>query len=127
MTAPGRSILVADDEQGIRDLLCYTLEPEGFEVVTVCDGVQAVECLRGRAFDLVILDVHMPRMGGPEALARIREMRPSQRVIVVSSSSDVSHSLERAALAGGASICLFKPIELDDLFAAIEQALSAGG
>jgi CheY-like chemotaxis protein len=91
---PLRSILVADDEQGIRDLLHFVLEPLGFEVVTVSDGVDAVEEIKRRAFDLIILDVHMPALSGPDALKIIRELRPSQRVLVVSSGSDASQSFE---------------------------------
>lgn len=119
------TILIADDEPGFRDLFCFTLEPLGYEITTVADGLQALEAIRRRPFDLVVLDVHMPRMGGPEALTRIRELRPDQRVIVLSSSSDASHSFETLATASGASACLFKPVEIDELIAAIERAIAA--
>lgn len=118
------SILMADDELGFRDFFCFTLEPLGFEIVAVADGLEALEQLEKRAFDLVVLDVHMPRMGGPEALAKIRAIRPRQRVIVLSSSSDASQTFENQATAFGASACLFKPVELDELIGAIERALA---
>lgn len=119
-----RSILVADDEPGFRDLFRFTFEPLGFEVFTVADGVEALAAVEQRAFDLVVLDVHMPRMGGPEAFARLRETRPDQRILVISSSSDPARSFETAAVTAGAADCLFKPMDLDELIAAVEKALT---
>lgn len=124
MDFSGKSILVADDEQGIRDLLRFTLEPMGFEVLTVADGVEALQAVEARSFDLVLLDVHMPRLSGPEVLAKIRELRPAQRVLVVSSSSDASLSFEQRVAEYGAASCLFKPVELDELLDSIERALA---
>jgi CheY-like chemotaxis protein len=124
VSAKNTCILIADDDLGFRDLFSFTFEPMGYEVVTAADGFEALETIRKRSFDLVVLDVHMPRMGGPEALLRIRELRPEQRVIVLSSSSDESHSIEHRATTLGASACLFKPVDLDTLIAAIERALA---
>jgi CheY-like chemotaxis protein len=124
---PGKCILIADDEEGIRDLFRFTLEPLGVEVFTATDGWEALEAVRARSFDLVILDVHMPRLSGPEALVKIRELRPTQRVLVVSSSSDASHAFEQRASEFGASACLYKPVELDELLGAIDRALSEEG
>lgn len=123
----GKSILVADDEEGIRDLFRFTLEPLGVEVFTARDGWEALQTFQARSFDLVILDVHMPRMTGPEVLSRIREVRPTQKVLVVSSSSDASHSFEQRVTEFGASECLYKPVELDELIGSIERALSEEG
>ncbi|EAU64381.1 two-component response regulator [Stigmatella aurantiaca DW4/3-1] len=127
MSLAGKCILIADDEEGIRDLFRFTLEPLGVEVVTVSDGWEAFEAVQLRGFDLIILDVHMPRLSGPEVLVKIRELRPAQRVLVVSSSSDASHAFEQRVSEFGASACLYKPVELDELLSAIERALSEGG
>ncbi len=121
--AKHKSILVADDELGFRDLFSFCIAPLGYDVVAVCDGVEALEAIKARPFDLVVLDVHMPRMGGPEALAKIRELRRDQRVIVLSSSSDANHRFENSARELGARACLFKPVELDELVATIEHAM----
>jgi CheY-like chemotaxis protein len=127
MNASRKSILVADDEQGIRDLLHFTLEPLGFDVSTVRDGVEALQAVQERSFDLVLLDVHMPRLSGPEVLVKIREIRPTQKVLIVSSSSDASLSFEQRVAEFGVSACLFKPVELDELIGSIERALAEGG
>ncbi len=117
----GRSVLVADDEAGLRDLCHFALEPLGYEVVTVPDGLQAVAAIRGRAFDVVVLDVHMPRMGGPEAFDEIRKLRPGQAIVVVTSNSDFEGVFEQRVIGQGIC-CLHKPIGLDELIAALEGA-----
>jgi CheY-like chemotaxis protein len=116
--------LLADDEQGFHDLFHFTFEPLGFEVVTVADGHQAVDVVREHAFDLVILDVHMPRMGGAEALQRIREIRPNQKILMISS-SDIAQSLEAQMAASGAVECLYKPMDLDELLSIVERLLTS--
>jgi CheY-like chemotaxis protein len=118
------SILIADDEIGIRDLFRFTLEPLGFEIDAAEDGMKALELIGARPFDLVVLDVHMPRMGGREALARLRELRPGQKVIVMSGRSDLAQGLEAWAAEAGALACVFKPLELDELLEIIGRALA---
>ena len=124
MSGPRQSILIADDEQGFRDLFPFTLEPLGYEVVVAADGQEALDQVRRRSFDLVVLDVHMPRMDGLATLTRIRELRPAQRVVIMSSSSDPDQTFESRATEAGATSCLFKPVELDEIVRAIEQALT---
>ncbi len=82
-----KKILIADDEEGIRDLFRFLLETQGFEVFTANDGVEAVEVVKKNSLDIVFLDVHMPKMRGPEALKIIKEIKPEQVVVIFSSSS----------------------------------------
>lgn len=125
MRSPGHrgTILVADDEPGFREMLGFTLEPLGFSIVDVADGLEALEKIRKRAFDLVILDVNMPRMAGPETMTRIHELRPAQRIILLSSALEATGSFATEDLPEGTVNYLFKPVDLDELIAAIEQAL----
>lgn len=116
-------ILVADDEQGYRDLFTYILEPLGVTVTCVEDGQAAVEKVKEKAFDLILTDVHMPRLSGPEAIKQIKAMRPEQKIVVFSSSSDPSHSFEDHAKQEGALECLFKPVEASELERVLKLAL----
>ena len=127
MSGPRKSILIADNEQGFRDLFPFTLEPLGYEVVVVSDGQEALDQVRQRSFDLVILDVHMPRMDGLESLTRIRELRPAQRVLIMSGSYDPDQTFESRATEAGAMSCLSKPVALDEILQAVEQALAPAG
>jgi CheY-like chemotaxis protein len=119
----GRSILVADDEPGLRDLCHFALEPLGYEVLTVADGLEAVEEIRRRPFDVVVLDVHMPNMGGPQAFEEIRRIRPDQRFVVVTSNSDFEGVFEKRVVGQGVC-CLHKPISLDELTQALQSVLT---
>jgi DNA-binding response OmpR family regulator len=65
-------ILVVDDEESIQKLLTYPLEREGFEVVQARDGEEALERFRERSFDLVVLDLALPKVDGLEVCRRLR-------------------------------------------------------
>jgi CheY-like chemotaxis protein len=117
-------MLVADDEPGMRDLFRYCFEPADYDIDTAVDGESAVDAVRRRAYDLVVLDVHMSPIAGTEALAEIWRLRPDQKVLILSSGGGERLDLERAAARQGVR-WLRKPVELDELTGAIE-ALIAG-
>lgn len=118
------AVLVVDDEAGFHELFRFMLEPMGIRVETVCDGIQGLERLHAREYNLVILDVHMPRMLGVEMLRRLREFRPLQKVVVLSSLSDSQGPTgEKEALAMGALRCLRKPFEADEILEIVEREL----
>ncbi len=116
-----KKVLVIDDERGIRDMFCFLLEPEGFHVSTAKDGEEGVEIIKKESFDLVFLDVHMPKMCGPEALSIIKQIRPEQIVIIFSSSSDPNFTFESVARELGAYACLYKPVDIDEILDLIKK------
>ncbi len=118
-----KKILIADDEEGIRDLFRFILEPRGFEVFTAHDGEEAVEIVKKNNLDIVFLDVHMPVMRGPEALKIIKEIKPELVVVIFSSSSDPNFVFESEAMKLGAFDCMYKPFNIDDLLQIIERIL----
>lgn len=71
------SILIAEDEPALLELLSEVLEEAGYEVAAARDGVEALEQLERRPFDLLLTDIRMPRVDGLELLARIRAIRDS--------------------------------------------------
>jgi PAS domain S-box-containing protein len=80
------TVLLAEDEEGVREVVGRMLERMGFRVLPAQDGMAALEALdrSGGAITAVLLDVSMPRMGGSEVLRRIRETRPDLPVILMS-------------------------------------------
>lgn len=118
-----KKILIIDDEQGIRDMFRFLLQRHGFEVYTANDGVEGVMMVEKDNFDIVFLDVHMPRMAGPETLRRIKEIKPNLPVIIFSSSSDSTFAFEEKAVQLGAFACLYKPAEISDIIRVIEKAV----
>ena len=107
----GIEILIVDDEQGYRDLFTYMLAPLGLHVTCVCNGLEAVTEVEGKTYDLILMDVHMPEMTGPEALKKIKTIRPEQKVIIFSSSLDPTYNQEKEAEKEGAVEVLFKPVD----------------
>lgn len=121
---PGARILVAEDDPDIRDILVLTLEREGHRDVTaVADGAEAVAALGRESFDLVLLDVLMPRLSGIEVLQRLRRMPGGEDVpvIVVSALSDLDVVV--SCIREGADDHLAKPFDPVLLGARVEACL----
>lgn len=120
-------ILIIDDEEALRTVMAETLSQEGFQVELATDGVEGLEMLERKEYDVVLLDLRMPRKQGHEVLATIRKIQPQLSVIVV---SGLAHENEfKAALDAGAFACLKKPFDVDELIATIRRAIQirAGG
>ena len=77
------TLLIADDEQGYRDVLKVIFEDQGHSVRTVTDGRSALELLKAAPFDAVISDVRMPDMDGIEFLRAAREFYPEIGIILM--------------------------------------------
>ena len=88
------TILVVDDEQGIREVLQDVLGDEGHQVVAVEDGFHALEILEGDTVDLVILDVWLPNMGGIDVLKQIRDRWPEIEVVVISGHANINMAVQ---------------------------------
>jgi two-component system response regulator MprA len=115
------TVLVADDDRAIRESLGRALELEGYRVVGVDDGVQAVTRARRDAFDLLVLDVLMPGLDG---LGVCRVLRADgNRVPVLMLTARVETPDRVAGLDAGADDYLPKPFELDELLARLRALL----
>jgi len=119
-------ILLAEDEEVIRDMAQLGLESIGYTVLTAPDGATALSTFRARQddIDLVIADMVMPCLGGPELFARMKEIDPGVRVIV---SSGYSHDQEgRRMLRHGCLGYLQKPYNMDSLNQLVRTVLDSG-
>lgn len=118
-------ILLADDDELLRSTTADILEIEGFKVVTACDGREAVDLFQVNPtrFDLVLLDLIMPRLNGDDALALMRKIKPEMRALVVSGYPPEEISSRFAE--GKPTEYLVKPFTLTALLAAIRVALAA--
>lgn len=110
-------VLVADDEDEVREVFSEFLESEGFEVIQAVNGLEALLHVKRSRPSVVLLDLRMPRLGGLDALKRIRSFDPTIAVVILA--GDVDPDVRREALALGARAVLFKPIGLRDLLAAV--------
>lgn len=128
MTDPRRKILVADDENSIREILSIQLARMGYEVVLASDGVEAVAAYEAERPDLVLLDVMMPRLNGLNACQQIRtlEKKSGRRVpVLFLTARDTTHDKTSAALSGGDEF-VAKPVSLQELRERVEAALKKG-
>ena len=117
-------ILVADDDSGLRFSVREALATANrYEISEAFDGLDAVEKVRASRFDLVILDVDMPRLSGLEALKLIKEFDPSIQVIIMTAYANIDDAV--AAVKEGAYNYLSKPVAADDLLGMTERALKA--
>lgn len=82
------------------------------------NGQMALQWLKQRPFDVVLMDTHMPVLSGPEALSTIRVLYPRQKVILLSS---IPGRLAEAS--AGVMACLIKPVGVDDLLNTLQRAL----
>jgi DNA-binding response OmpR family regulator len=113
------SILFVDDEDALRTLVKNQLVTEGYAVETADDGDTAIEMLGAGRYDVVLLDVRMPRVSGVEVLKFIREKKLSPRVVMLTAVDDLSVAIESVKL--GANDYLTKPYDLTMLVNAIQR------
>jgi len=116
------SILVVDDEDALRTVLSGELASEGYEVQTASDGDEAVTEMGKANFDLVLLDIKMPRMNGFEVLKFIKEKHAKTKVVMLTGFADLKNAIESKKL--GADDFVSKPYDLVDLLTTIERVLS---
>ncbi len=117
-------ILVVDDEEPIRELVCYTLESEGFRADAVADGAAALSRLDAEPYDMVLLDRMLPGMQGTEVLRRIRA---SGRLPVILLTALGSEADRVAGLETGADDYVAKPFSPRELVARVRAVLRRSG
>jgi DNA-binding NtrC family response regulator len=110
---PMGSILVVDDDDGVRRFLSKALVRLGYEVETSSDGELAIQQLQRRAYDLVITDLKMPDLDGRDLLATIQESGVDTDVLMMSGAGTIPEAVE--AMRMGAKNFLEKPIDLNAL------------
>jgi len=116
-----KRILVADDDVTVRDWLAGILRAEKYQVATVSDGKAALKKILGSKFDLVLLDVRMPKMDGLDVLAALRGKKNLPKIIVVT--SDDSPQTLIAAIRENAHQYIAKPINQTALVTLVRQAI----
>jgi DNA-binding response OmpR family regulator len=117
-------ILLVDDEQPIQTLLSFPLQRDGYEVVQASDGREALNRFSEESFDLVVLDVMMPRMDGLEVCRRLRA-RSSVPIIMLTAKSDEIDKVLGLEL--GADDYITKPFSMREFRSRVKAALRRGG
>ena len=110
-------LLVVDDDPGIVSILSLSLKEAGYEVDEANDGIEAVELLQNKSYDVAIVDAIMPKMNGAEVCKFIKSHYPDVYIIGISGYPDSLKKLKNE----GADICFIKPFIIDQIKRAIKN------
>ncbi len=121
MSQNQKTILIVDDEPRQRELLSGFVQTLGCQAVEAASGEEALDYLQQQHADMVLLDVRLPGISGMDTLARIRQRDASKPVLLITAHADLRQAV--CAMKGGADDYLSKPVDLDELRAAILDAL----
>jgi len=114
-------ILIVDDEPGVRESLKGILGDEGYSVTAVDSGEAGLAALEGQRFDLLLLDVWLPKMDGLETLSRVRAIDPELPVVVISGHGNIDTAVRAVRL--GAQDFVEKPLSLEKTLLVVKNAL----
>ena len=113
-------ILLVDDEQSVQKLLAYPLRKEGYDVVPALDGREALEALRDRRFDLVVLDVMLPRVDGFDVCRQIRARSTVPIIMLTAKAEEIDKVL---GLELGADDYITKPFSVREFRSRVKAVL----
>ncbi|MBD3246707.1 MAG: response regulator [Candidatus Omnitrophica bacterium] len=110
-----RSVLLVDDEASMRDLLGRVLERRQATVWKAGNGEEALELFSVHRPQVVLLDVKLPGMEGPQILTKMKEISPDARIFFLTGAEDSRFSSPEKVEALGADGCFLKPVDIDEL------------
>jgi len=116
-------IVIAEDERDIRDLITFTLQFAGHEVISTANGAEAVEAVRREMPDIVLMDVRMPRLTGYDACRQLKADEATRDIPVVFLSAKGQEAEVKEGLEAGAIDYILKPFAPDQLTARVEEIL----
>ncbi|NWF94087.1 MAG: GAF domain-containing protein [Syntrophaceae bacterium] len=114
-------ILVIDDEESVRDILCRMLEVKGHRVVVASDGEEGIERFKNESFDLVFTDLGMPKISGLEVGKTIKEMNPKTPIVMI---TGWGMELNREKMSeSGIDLIISKPFQFDQVIELVSEAM----
>ncbi|MBN1181249.1 MAG: response regulator [Bacteroidales bacterium] len=118
-----KTILIVDDSESIREVVNFTLENEGYNVLIANDGQDALKFFNGDKIDLVVTDLHMPNMDGIALIKEIRTKSSYQRIPILFLTTESQAAKKLEAKEAGATGWIIKPFVPAKLIAAINKVL----
>ncbi len=120
---PKKKVLFVDDSGSIRTLVKMILEEAGYDVVTGTDGLDALQHLDGQLFDLIITDLHMPRMNGMELIREIRKQKGYRFAPILFLTTETNPELKHEAKVAGATGWITKPFDKEKFLQIIKKVI----
>ncbi|MBW2554645.1 MAG: sigma-54-dependent Fis family transcriptional regulator [Deltaproteobacteria bacterium] len=119
------SVLVVDDEPGIREFLQIMLDREGYDVSCAANGREAINFFKKKRYDVVVADIRMPKVNGFEVLTTIKEISPETNVIMITAYASFESAVE--SMKEGAYDYITKPFNVDEVKMTVKNALQKKG
>ena len=117
------SVMVVDDEPGIRDLFSDVITMRGHEAICAASGSEALSLLRSHRVDAIFLDIRMPNGDGISTLKQIRKLKPMPAVVMITGCG--RREIVDEAMDLGSSLCLMKPFSISDVTGVLDVVEAA--
>jgi CheY-like chemotaxis protein len=118
-------VLVADDDQAIRQLVCTIIKREGLEIDCAADGAEAIELLREHEYSVILLDLMMPRVDGHGVLRFLESERPAEKPWVIVMTANMQGA-QATANASAVFRVLPKPFDIKQLISDVKECHQLG-
>jgi two-component system alkaline phosphatase synthesis response regulator PhoP len=125
MTDKALRILIADDEPDVIEFLSYNLVKENYEVIKSYDGWEAVSLAVAHCPDLIIMDIHMPRLSGIDACRLLRSKKEQVHAPILFLTGDADEYISLSAIEAGGNHYVTKPVQIPFLMKMIREIIDA--
>lgn len=115
------AVLIAEDDEALRNLLVLILQREGLDVRAVANGARAIDAIRAETPDLVVLDLHMPELDGQQVCEQVRGCSLTAELPILMLSGSLDHRDPARRDEAGADAFLQKPFTTDELVRAVQR------
>ena len=119
-----KKILIADDNQNIRDALTYLLEDEGYEIELAKDGAETIRLIRKQQPDILFLDIMMPEMNGYDVCRTIRSDQALKDIYIIMLTAKGQVAEQERGMDVGANEYIVKPFSPMEILSRVKQVLS---
>jgi two-component system, cell cycle response regulator DivK len=117
-------LLIVEDNEMNRDMLCRRLARRGYEVLVACDGMQGIEVARNQQPDLILMDLSLPEMDGWTATRMLKSETSTRHIPVVALTAHAMETDRKKALAAGCDAFDTKPVEIGRLIEIMNRLLT---
>ncbi len=118
-----KKILCVDDSASVRQMVTFTLEQAGYDVVSAVDGRDAIQRLQATPVDLIVTDLNMPNLDGIELVRQVRTMPAFKFLPIVLLTTESEETRKQDGRAAGATGWIVKPFKQDQLLAVVKRVL----
>lgn len=118
-----KQILIVDDSESVREVLVYSLENAGYEIIVACDGKDALNYFDGRTIDLLLTDFHMPNLNGLDLILKVRQNENYKFIPIIVLTTENQIEMMKEAKASGATGWIMKPFNTEKLLQTLRKVI----